>query len=146
MSRQPGSARLLAAASAAAFIMMLTFAPLPTLAQASPVASAPQASTEGGVTVKVTPVSIGESARPWEFSVVFDTHSAELTDDLMQSATLTTSDGRKLKPIRWAGPIPGGHHREGVLSFDVRNPAPGSVELSIARQGESAPRIFRWPR
>lgn len=144
MSRQPGSARLLAAASAAAFIMTLTFTPLPTLAQASPVASAPHASTEGGVTVKVTPTTVGKPGQAWEFKLVFDTHSSELTDDVVKGATLTLADGRKLKPVRWTGPGPGGHHREGLLSFDVGDAPAGAVELSIARPGEAAPRIFRW--
>lgn len=79
-----------------------------------------------------------------EFSVVLDTHSADLNDDLPQSATLTTSDGRTLKPLGWTGAAPGGHHREGVLTFEIPAPRPTAVELRIARPGESEPRSFRW--
>ena len=107
--------------------------------------AAAQSSTAGGVTVKVTPVSSG-TARQLEFSLVFDTHNAELNDDLLQTATLTTADGRKIKPLRWTGAAAGGHHREGVLSFDIAEPQGGAVELAIARPGESAPRIFLWQR
>jgi hypothetical protein len=77
---------------------------------------------------------------------VLDTHSADLSDDLVQSASLTTDDGRTLKPVRWTGAAPGGHHREGVLAFDVPTPRPALIELRIMRPGESAARTFRWRR
>jgi hypothetical protein len=122
----------------------LMTAPLATLAQASPDAMATQSSIDRGVTVKVTPKSIGSPDSRREFAVVLDTHSADLSDDLTQSATLTTDDGRTFKPVSWLGAPPGGHHREGVLAFDIPAPRPGAIELSITRPGESAPRTFRW--
>ena len=133
---------------AAAVVFLALALPVPAAvaqAAASGMAAAAQSSTAGGVTVKVTPVSSG-IASLLEFSVVFDTHNAELNEDLLQTATLTTADGRKIKPVRWTGAAAGGHHREGVLSFDVAEPTGGNVELAIARPGESAPRVFRWLR
>lgn len=124
--------------------LMLAAAPLAAMAQASPDATATQSSSDRGVTVKVTPKSIGSPDSRWEFSVVLDTHSADLSDDLTQSATLTTDDGRTLKPVSWIGAAPGGHHRQGVLAFDVAAPRPSAIELSITRPDESAPRTFRW--
>jgi len=53
-------------------------------------------------------------------------------------------DVRTLKPVSWTGAAVGGHHREGVLAFDVPAPRPGAIELRIDRPGESVPRIFRW--
>ena len=119
-------------------------APLAALAQTSADATATRSSSDRGVTVKVTPKLIGSLGSRWEFNIVLETHSADLSDDLTQSATLTTNDGRTLKPTGWVGAGPTGHHREGVLAFDVPPPRPGAVELKIARPGESAPRIFRW--
>ncbi|MDP1741626.1 hypothetical protein [Polaromonas sp.] len=119
-------------------------APLSALAQTSTEASATRSSSDRGVTVKVTPKWIGSSGNRWEFNIVLETHSADLSDDLTQIATLTTNDGRTLKPTGWVGAGPTGHHREGVLAFDVAAPRPSAVELKIARPGESAPRIFRW--
>jgi hypothetical protein len=119
-------------------------APLAALAQASPNATTMQSSSEQGVTVKVTPKSIGAPDSRWEFNIVLDTHSADLNDDLLQSATLMTSDGRTLKPVSWTGAAPGGHHREGVLAFEVPAPRPATIELRIERPGESTPRTFRW--
>ena len=119
-------------------------APLAALAQTSADATTTRSSSDRGVTVKVTPKLIGSLGGRWEFSIVLETHSADLSDDLTQSATLTTNDGRTLKPTGWVGAGPTGHHREGVLAFDVPPPRPGAVELKIARPGESAPRTFRW--
>ena len=77
---------------AAAVVFLALTLPVPAaVAQAAAAGmAAAQSSTAGGVTVKVTPVSSG-IARQLEFSLVFDTHSAELNDDLLQTATLTTA-------------------------------------------------------
>lgn len=144
MFRGPRSNWVFIAASTVAAALVILGAPLAALAQAAPGASATQSSVDRGVTVKVTPKAIGLADSRWEFSVALDTHSADLSDDLVQSATLTTEDGRTLKPAAWTGAAPGGHHREGVLAFDVPAPRPASVELRIVRPGESAPRSFRW--
>lgn len=138
------SRRWLLAASMALAGGMLATAPWVALAQTSLDANATQSSSEQGVTVKVTAKSIGSPDSRWEFMVVLDTHSADLSDDLTRSATLTTDDGRTFKPVSWVGAPPGGHHREGVLAFEVPAPRTGVIELRIARPGESAPRIFRW--
>lgn len=74
-------------------------APLPALAQTNADVPATRSSTDRGVTVKVTPKSIGSTDKLWEFTLVLDSHSAELSDDLTQSASLTTHDGRTLKPV-----------------------------------------------
>ena len=136
--------RWLLAASMASAGLLMTTAPWGAWAQTSLDATAPQSSNEQGVTVKVTAKSMGLAGSRWEFAVVLDTHSADLSDDLSQSATLTTDDGRTFKPTGWLGAPPGGHHREGVLAFDVPAPQPGAIELRIDRPGESAPRTFRW--
>lgn len=134
---------LLVASMASAGLLMAT-APWAAWAQTSLDAPATQSSSEQGVTVKVTAKSIGLPGSQWEFAVVLETHSADLSDDLAQSAILSTDDGRTFKPAGWLGSPPGGHHREGVLAFDVPAPRPGAVELRIVRSGESGPRVFRW--
>lgn len=136
--------RSLFAGWVASAALILAAAPLAAMAQASPNATATQSSSNRGVTVKVTPKSIGSPDSRWEFAIVLDTHSADLSDDLTQSAILATDDGRTLKPVSWIGAAPGGHHREGVLAFEVPSPRPNAIELRIDRPGESAPRTFRW--
>lgn len=119
-------------------------APMTALAQASPSAMVTQTSSARGVIIKVTPKSLGSRDGHWEFSVALDTHSADLSDDLTQNVLLLTGDGRSFKPVRWTGAGPGGHHRQGVLAFEVPAPPPSALELRIVRPGESAPRTFRW--
>ena len=135
--------RWMVATMASAGLLMVT-APCVAWAQTPLAASTERSSSERGVTVKVSATSVGQPGSPSEFAVVLDTHSADLSDDLAQSATLTTDDGRTFKPTGWLGAPPGGHHREGVLVFDVPTPRPGVIELRIDRPGESAPRTFRW--
>ncbi|GAB3546529.1 hypothetical protein GCM10027343_24420 [Noviherbaspirillum agri] len=98
--------------------------------------------TQSAVTVKVTPrVMQGDT---WEFDIIFDTHSQELKDDLLESATLVPADGSPVPPTEWKGDPPGGHHRKGVLRFNAIKPTPASFELRIERPGERQPRLFRW--
>ena len=97
-------------------------APLAALAQTSADTAATRASSDRGVTAKMAPKLTGSTDKRWEFAIVLDSHSVGLSDDLMQSASLTTNDGRTLKPVSRTGAPAGGHHREGVLAFEV--PAP----------------------
>ncbi|WP_332814381.1 hypothetical protein, partial [Ramlibacter sp.] len=106
--------------------------------------AATQTSVQQGVTVKVTPRVVGADNARWQFAVVLDTHSNDLNDDLVNTATLVTADGREIRPLAWAGAAPGGHHREGLLEFAMTAPWPTAIELKLARQGEAAPRVFRW--
>lgn len=112
-------------------------------AQTAPPATVAQSSSERGVTIKVTPRPPAPGATEWEFTVVLDTHSENLVDDLTNAAVLVV-DGREISPIRWTGAQPGGHHREGVLAFPAPGQAATSIELRLQRANETAPRIFRW--
>jgi hypothetical protein len=103
-----------------------------------------QRTSAGGVTVAVTPVDIAAEAKAWEFKVVLDTHSADLSDDRVKSAALVDAAGRRYSPVAWDGAGPGGHHRAGVLRFQPILPRPQSIELQLARSVESVPRVFRW--
>lgn len=103
-----------------------------------------QKDAANGVTVAVTPSNLVQTAPTWDFTIVFDTHTQELSDDPVKSAVLLDSKGNQFKPTAWDGAAPGGHHREGVLKFAPISPYPESVELRIARPGETVPRVFRW--
>lgn len=97
-----------------------------------------------GVTITVTPGNLGAGAKVWDIAVVLDTHSQDLSDDLVKSAVLVDDKGNVHKALAWEGAGPGGHHRKGVLTFEAITPQPQAVELRIARPGESAARTFRW--
>ncbi|HUG24493.1 hypothetical protein [Piscinibacter sp.] len=139
------ASRVATATSIAALALSMTLAALPGVAHAQAAAAmATQSSSEQGVTLKVTPKSVGLDNPRWEFAVVLDTHSSDLSDDLATTATLITADGREFKPVAWTGAAPGGHHREGVLEFAVPQPWPRAVELKLKRESETAARSFRW--
>jgi len=106
--------------------------------------AATQTSVQQGVTVKVTPKAVGADNARWQFAIVLDTHSSDLNDDMVSTATLVTADGREIKPVAWLGAAPGGHHREGLLEFAMTAPWPNAIELKLERPGEVAPRVFRW--
>ena len=114
------------------------------LAAAAPAKLQPITTSEAAVAVKVTPRTVDGPV--WEFEVAFDTHSQELKDDLMKSASLVAADGRQLPPLEWKGAPPGGHHRSGLLRFAAIEPAPATIVLRISRGGEAQPRIYSWPR
>lgn len=102
-----------------------------------------QTSNQSGVKITVEPKGFPRDAKTWDFAVTLETHTRDLDDDLTQSTTLL-ADGTPHRPLGWDGPPPGGHHRKGILRFTTVTPLPQVVELQIHREGESAPRIFRW--
>ena len=115
-----------------------------TAADSSAPSVAAQTSRDRGVTVIVTPINLARDAATWEFKVVLDTHSQELSEDLQRSAVLVSADGRQQQPIAWVGAPAGGHHREGILRFAAITPAPEALELRLQRPNEAAARTFRW--
>lgn len=123
------------------FILGVAAAAFATGAVAAP-ALPTQTTSAGGVTVKATPRAFSD--KTWEFEIVFDTHSQDLSDDLMKTASLVADGGASFPPLAWQGDPPGGHHRKGVLRFNAVTPTPTGVELRIRRPGEPAPRAFRW--
>lgn len=105
---------------------------------------AAQKDSANGVTVAVTPGNLAAGTKVWDFAIVFDTHSQDLSDDVVGGAALVDNQGNEFRPLGWEGAAPGGHHREGVLKFAAITPRPQAVELRIARPGEAKPRSFRW--
>ena len=105
---------------------------------------APQTDQAGGVTVKVTPRNLGRDAAVWEFSVVLDSHTQDLSQDVARSAALVDAQGVRHVPLGWEGAAPGGHHREGVLKFKPLAPEAQVVTLEIRGIGGTSVRTFRW--
>lgn len=102
----------------------------------------PQSSSDGGVTVKVTPRVI--SGGTWEFEITLNTHSGDLSEALDKAVVLVAEGGTSYAPVAWQGDPPGGHHRKGVLRFKAISPQPQAIELKLQRPGEPTPRLFRW--
>lgn len=86
----------------------------------------PATASAGEIDVTATPTSADERT---VIRVVFDTHSVDLDFDPVEIAMLEV-EGRELRAISWDGPGPGGHHREGDLSFDV-DASPTDMALTL---------------
>lgn len=98
---------------------------------------------QASVTVTVTPiVDISLQSKEWKFDVVMDTHSVELDQDLLKITVLVDDRGKEYKPLNWEGLV-GGHHREGMLTFNQITPLPKSIEIKISDVG-GVVRSFMW--
>mgnify|MGYP001583866497 CR=1 FL=1 len=104
----------------------------------------PQMNSEGSVEVEVTPIEISDTSDPWRFKIVLNTHSVELDQDLTKVTLLVDNKRNQYKPLSWDGAAPGGHHREGVLTFRSISPRPPSIELVVKDVGEIKERKFTW--
>src|SRR3972149_1897275 len=92
---------------------------------------APQINSEGSVEVEVTPIEISDTSDSWQFKVVLNTHNVELDQDITKITLLVDNKGNEYRPLSWDGAPPGGHHREGVLTFRPVSPQPTSIELIV---------------
>lgn len=99
--------------------------------------------SQGIVGITVTPLELSATASEWKFNVVLDTHSGSLDQDMLASAVLVDDSGKVYRPTNWDGAPPGGHHREGVLSFMPAASAPKQVQLKILNI-EVPERNFTW--
>jgi hypothetical protein len=143
-------------------LLILTFilaacAPSQTDAQPATVSTEPpqadageltRSDGQGSVTVEVTPLNLDTSADVLEFDVVMDTHSVDLSMDLVTLATLTTDTGITLQATTWDAPR-GGHHVEGKLVFpamkDGKSILEGADKLTLTITNVDAPaRVFEW--
>lgn len=100
--------------------------------------------TQPPVTVKITPVAFGKDAEMWKFKIVFDTHAGSLDDDPVKTILLSDNNGKTYQALSWDGPGPGGHHREGMLTFNAINPSPLRVTLTVKDVGNIPERSFTW--
>ena len=105
---------------------------------------APQINSEGSVEVEVTLVEISDASDSWQFKIVLNTHSVELDQDLTKITLLVDDKGNEYQPLSWEGTPPGGHHREGILTFNSISPQPSSIELVVKDIDGIKERKFTW--
>ncbi len=99
-------------------------------------------STDGPVSVVVTPLDLG--SQNWNFEISLDTHSGALDTNLAAVSELVDDQGKLYKPTSWDGPPPEGHHIKGILKFNPISPKPNSIELRIKNIGGVGQRSFKW--
>lgn len=101
------------------------------------------ASRESRVTVDVSPKQL-VIGQPTQFQVRMNTHSVELSQDMVAISELMDDQGKIYRPLKWQGSPPGGHHRKGLLEFPVLEGSPTSVKLIIKSVAKVPERIFEW--
>lgn len=97
---------------------------------------------QANVTVVVTPLDLYPQSAEWKFDIEMNTHSVELDQDMTKVTVLVDDQGTEYQPLKWDGST-GGHHREGVLTFNQVSPISKSIELKILDVGGVA-RSFTW--
>ena len=103
----------------------------------------PQENSGGEVDVKVAPLVLKVGKEP-QFRLEFNTHSVELDFDVVKIASLTTDRGPFFGEVSWEGSPPGGHHREGKLSFADNLTKTKSVALILRDIAGITRREFTW--
>ena len=134
-----------------------TSTPLQTDPQPAPVStessspsndSATRTDEQGAIIFEITPLNLDAPTDTFEFDVVMDTHSIDLSMDLATLSTLTTDTGISVESTLWDAPL-GGHHVEGKLIFPATkdgNPIlEGATKLTLTILNVDAPtRVFEW--
>jgi YHS domain-containing protein len=95
------------------------------------------------VKVKVTPQDI-RFDEPIQFKIVFDTHSVDLSFDPTAISTLELDNNFVLRPEKWDGAGPGGHHRSGTLIFSSISKETKSLKLILRNIAGVPERTFLW--
>ncbi len=98
---------------------------------------------QASVTVVVTPLDLSSQSKEWKFDIGMNTHSVELDQDMTKVAVLVDDQGKEYPAATWQGPGGGGHHREGVLTFNSIAPYPQHLTLKIKDIG-AVERVFSW--
>jgi hypothetical protein len=102
-----------------------------------------QSNNQDSVRVDVRPVQL-LPGRPAKFEIRMNTHSGDLSQDLVAVCSLKDSSGREYRPTSWDGSPPGGHHRSGVLEFPELGDAARSITLVIREVANVPERVFNW--
>ena len=97
----------------------------------------------GNVTVIATPMEL-TMGKPPVFELTFETHSVDLSFDVSSVTTLTDDKGTLYGTPVWNGSPPGGHHREGALSFPKPMAQTSIVTLTLKDIAGVKERTFVW--
>ncbi len=121
----------------------LTSGNQPAAVQQSNGKFSPQVNEEANVSIEVTPTVIEKGKDP-QFQIAFNTHSVDLSFDVTKITVLVDDKGNNYSASTWDGSGPGGHHRNGTLSFNKPLSDIKYVELIIKDVGGVSERKFKW--
>jgi hypothetical protein len=107
-----------------------------------------QVDEQGAIVMEVTPLNLNTQADMLEFDVAMNTHSVDLSMDLVKLAILTTDAGITVNATSWEAPS-GGHHVSGKLLFpssvDGKSILEGATNFTVQiRDVDASLRTFVW--
>ena len=102
-----------------------------------------QSNNQNSVRVDVRPVQL-LPGKPAKFEIQMNTHSGDLSQDLVAACILKDNSGREYRATNWNGSPPGGHHRSGVLEFPELGDSAQSITLVIREVADVPERVFNW--
>ncbi len=103
----------------------------------------PQTVEGGSVSVAVQPIDL-QAGAPADFEIAMNTHSVDLSADMLQVVTLRDNTGQEYAPTKWDGPVGGGHHRSGKLEFPALAANVKSITLLVKNIAGIPERTFNW--
>jgi hypothetical protein len=103
-----------------------------------------QSNSENAVWVDVTPLNLATGGDTLDFEVAFNTHSVDLAFDPADISIIRDGEGREYPAVAWEGSAPGGHHRRGVLQFEVPDYTTDFIEVVIQDVAGVPERVFHW--
>jgi len=104
--------------------------------------------SQGSVEFVVTPINLAAPGETLDFDISMNTHSVDLSWDLVAQSVLTTDTGLEVKGLSW--PVGNGHHYEGTLTFpaktaDGKSVLDGAKRLTLRIRDAGVPeRVFEW--
>lgn len=102
-----------------------------------------QESDENNVVIVVKPKVISEGKKT-QFEIQLNTHSVNLDFDLEKISKLIDENGNEYTDSTWEGSPPGGHHRNGVLTFDTPMVQTKTLRLIMIDESSIKERTFEW--
>ena len=103
-----------------------------------------RSNSDGEVTIDVDYMGYNDDLL--SFNIAMNTHSVDLDQyDLAQLSELTDDKGNIYTPLSWDS-IPGGHHRNGILTFSQpgSESSPDTLKLVIRNIADIQERTFKW--
>ena len=97
--------------------------------------------SEDLVTVEATPKNLANESKT-VIDIKFTTHSGDLNYDMVGISRLSDDLGNSYKALSWDGNM-GGHHVEGLLTFEELNKNSKKITLTIP-EIDGQDRIFIW--
>jgi len=95
------------------------------------------------VSIEIKPIKFSYD-KAIKFYIRINTHQGLLDFDLTEISFLEDDKGNIYNPLSWEGSPPGGHHRDGTLSFPRLSKKTKFIKLTIKNVYNVPEMVFKW--